>query len=44
MFLGMEIQRVVFYVAWEGIVWLFFKARRLDFFNFPRNYSFGGVG
>jgi hypothetical protein len=31
-------------VAWEGEVWLFFNARRWDFFNFPKNYSFGGVG
>jgi hypothetical protein len=31
-------------VAWEGKVWLFFKVRRRDFFNFLRNYSFGGVG
>ncbi len=37
-------QRVVSWVAWEGEVWLFFKTRKWDFFNFQRNYSFGGVG
>jgi hypothetical protein len=31
-------------VAWEGEVWLFFKARRWDFSHFPRNYSFGESG
>jgi len=35
---------VVSWVVWEGEVWLFFKAGRWDFFNFSRNYSFGGVG
>jgi hypothetical protein len=43
-FLGWGLtQRVVFWVAWEGD-WLFFKVGRWEFFNFPRNYSFGGVG
>ncbi len=37
-------QRVVSWVAWEGEVWLFSKVGRWDFFNFPRNYSFSGVG
>jgi len=37
-------QSVVSWVAWEGEVWLFFKTRRWDFFNFPRNYFLGGVG
>jgi hypothetical protein len=27
-------QRVIPWVAWEGEVWLFFKARRWDFFIF----------
>jgi hypothetical protein len=37
-------QRVVFWVAWKGEVWLVFKVGRWDFFNFSKNYSFGGVG
>jgi hypothetical protein len=37
-------QKVIFWVAWEGEVWLIFKAWSCNFFNFPRNYSFGGVG
>jgi hypothetical protein len=36
-------QRVVSWVAWEGKVLLFSEARRWDFFNFPKNYYFGGV-
>jgi hypothetical protein len=32
------IQRFVSWVAWEGKVWLFFKVRRWDFLNFPRNF------
>jgi hypothetical protein len=44
-FLGWGLtERVVSWVAWEGEIWLFFKTRRWDFFNFMRNYSFGGVG
>jgi len=31
-------------VAHEGEVWLIIKVGRWDFFNFPRNYFFGGVG
>jgi hypothetical protein len=31
-------------MAWEGKDWLDFKVGRWDFFNFPRNYFFGGVG
>ncbi len=31
-------------MAWEGEVWLFLEVGRWDFFNFPRNYFFGGVG
>jgi hypothetical protein len=31
-------------VAWEGEVWLFLKVGRWDFFNFLRNFFFGGVG
>jgi hypothetical protein len=37
-------QRIVSWVAWEEEVLLFFKARRWDFLNFSRTYSFGGVG
>jgi hypothetical protein len=37
-------QKVVSWVAWEGEVWLFLKARKWHFSNFSRNYSFGGVG
>jgi len=45
MFLGMGTNpRFVSWVAWEGEVWLFFKVRMWEFFNFRRNYSFGGVG
>jgi len=44
LFLGWGLtQKVVSWVAWEGEVWLFFKAGRWDFSNFPRNYSFDGV-
>ncbi len=35
--------KVFSWVAWEGKVWLFFKARRWDLKFFPRNYSFGSV-
>jgi hypothetical protein len=32
-------------VAWEGEVWLFFKAlKKVRFKKNSRNYSFGGVG
>jgi hypothetical protein len=37
-------QRAISWVAWEGEVWLFFKAGRWDLKFFSRNYSFGGVG
>ncbi len=33
-FLGWGLTQKV--VSWKGKVWLFFKARRWDFFNFPR--------
>ncbi len=37
-------QQFVSWVAWEGEVWLFLNVGRWDFFNFPKNYFFGGVG
>jgi hypothetical protein len=45
MFFGMGTNpKGCFWVAWEGDVWLFFKARRWDLIFFSRIYSFGGVG
>jgi hypothetical protein len=38
------IQRFVSWVAHDGEVCLFLKVGRCGFFNFPRNYSFSGVG
>jgi hypothetical protein len=36
--------RVFSWVGWKGEVWLFLKVGRWDYFNFSRNFFFGGGG